>query len=176
MKRKGNLYHLIYDMDNLILADKKARRGKSNRKEIIKFDLDKEYNLFEIQNSLIHKTFTTSPYKKFKVNDGKERDVASLPYCDRIIHWAIINVLEPIFYNYFTADTYSCISGRGIHKASFNLRKGLKEEYKYVLKLDIRKFYPSIDNEILKRQLRRRNIVNPFVDCFWFIWSFNNSS
>lgn len=66
-----------------------------------------------------------------------------------------MNVLEPIFVKTFISQTYACIKGRGIHKASFKLREYIKDE-KYCLKLDIKKFYPSIDNEILKQLLRRK--------------------
>jgi len=156
MKRKGNLYYKIYSMDNLILAEKKARRGKSKRKEVIKFNQNLEDNLFNIQQELINKEFTTSEYRHFKVNDGKERDVCSLPYRDRVVQWGIMNVLEPILYRYLTADTYSCVLGRGVHKMSYKLRDAMKGEWKYYLQIDIRKFYPSINNEILKSQLRRK--------------------
>ena len=69
-----------------------------------------------------------------------------------------MNVLEPIFVASFTADTYSCIKGKGIHAAVYALRRALKDVpgTQYCLKLDIRKFYPSIDNVILKQQLRRK--------------------
>ena len=69
-----------------------------------------------------------------------------------------MNILEPVFVAVFTADSYSCIKGRGIHKASFNLRKALrsKTETIYCLKLDIKKFYPNIDHDILKKLLRKK--------------------
>lgn len=153
-------------MDNLILAEKKARRGKSKRKEVIKFNQNLEANLFNIQQELINKEFTTSEYRHFKVNDGKEREVCSLPYKDRIVQWAAINVLEPIFYRHLTQDTYSCIKGRGVHRLSYKLRDALKFGYKYFLQFDIRKFYPNVKNDILKSQLRRKFKDN---DLLWLL-------
>ena len=156
MKRLGNIFYKIYSIDNLILAEKKARRGKCKRKEVIRFNKNLMPNLYNIQQELINKKFTTSEYRHFKVNDGKERDVSSLPYRDRIIQWAILNILEPIFYKHLMQDTYSCIRGRGIHKLSYNLRDAMKENWKFFLQIDIRKFYPNVKNDILKMQLKRK--------------------
>ena len=90
---------------------------------------------------LKNKTYRTSAYTTFKIYEPKERIVFRLPYYpDRITHHAIMNVMEEIFVKTFTADTYSCIKGRGIHKAAANVRKALKnqEETQYCLKLDIK--------------------------------------
>src|SRR5690606_15310200 len=95
----------------------------------------------------------------FKVFEPKERLVYRLPYFpDRITHHAIMNVLEPIFVANLTTDTYSCIKGRGIHACANAVKKALKDvpSTKYCLKLDITKFYPSVDHEILKALLRRK--------------------
>lgn len=160
MKRVGNLYEQIISFENLKLADKRARRGKKKQYGVIKYLKNKEQNLLNLHETLKNKTFTTSEYNVFKISDGKEREIYSLPfYPDRLVHHAIINIIEPIFVSTFTADTYSCIKGRGVHKASYKLRKYLKKDIsgtKYCLKIDIRKFYPSIDNEVLKQLLRRK--------------------
>lgn len=105
-------------------------------------------------------TYKTSEYDKFKVFEPKEREIFRLPYYpDRIAHHAIMNILEPIWIRVFTRDTYSSIKGRGIHSLVKKLKKDLKEnpeETKYCLKLDIKKFYPSIDHEKLKKILRKK--------------------
>jgi RNA-directed DNA polymerase len=88
--------------------------------------------------------------------EPKERVIHRLPYYpDRIVHHAVLNILEPILVSTFTKDTYSCIKGRGVHLASYRLREAVKLEA-YCLKLDIRKFYESIDHNILKSLLRRK--------------------
>ncbi|MEF9476739.1 reverse transcriptase domain-containing protein [Chryseobacterium sp. 1B4] len=158
MKRIGNLYQTIVSLENLNIADGKAQKGKSNQYGVIKHNLNPYHNIWKLHNILVDKKYKTSNYDIFKVFEPKEREVYRLPYFpDRITHHAIMNVLEPIFMEVFTADSYSCIKGRGIHKASFNLRKALKnvEETKYCLKLDIKKFYPSVDHDILKILLRK---------------------
>ena len=126
MKRIGNLYNKICSLDNIILAEKIARRGKSKQSDIIKFDLNKEQNLLNLQKLLINKSFKNSKYHIFTIFEGKERIIYKLPYFpDRIVHHAIMNILEPIFVNCFTSDTYSCIKKRGIHKALIKLNNYL---------------------------------------------------
>lgn len=159
MKRKGNLYNQICSIENLYLADKKARKDKSNQYGIRRHDQNRDANILSLHAQLINKTYKTSSYTTFRIHEPKEREIFKLPYYpDRIVHHAIMNVLEPIFVSTFTADTYSCIKKRGIHAASYALRKALKdkEATTYYLKLDIKKFYPSVDHDVLKALLRRK--------------------
>lgn len=146
-------------IENLQLADAKARKGKKNQYGIRLHDQNKEDNIVLLHNMLMNKTYKTSPYIMFKVFDRKERVVYRLPYFpDRIVHHACMNYLESIFVSVFTTDTYSCIKGRGILAAARAVKKALKDESstKYCLKLDIKKFYPSINHNILKQLLRRK--------------------
>jgi len=158
MKRVNNLFDSIISIENLYLADKKARRGKSKQPGIKKFDKNKDYNIRELHKCLKEGTYRTSEYTIFKVYDLKERDVYKLPYKDRIVHHAIMNYLEPVFVNSFTRDTYSCIKGRGIHGALRNMQTVLTDVdgTQYCLKLDINKFYPSVNHGILKSLLRKK--------------------
>ena len=159
MKRITNLYQQIASVENLRLADLCARKGKAGQYGVIAHDKNRGRNIETLHNMLVSHTYKTSAYKTFKIHEPKEREVYCLPYFpDRITHHAIMNVLEPIFVASFTADTYSCIKGKGIHAAVYALRRALKDVpgTQYCLKLDIRKFYPSIDHVILKQQLRRK--------------------
>jgi RNA-directed DNA polymerase len=159
MKRIGNLYSKIYDLDNLKSADIKASKGKGFQFGVKVHSQNRDNNILELHELLKNKTFRTSPYTTFKIYEPKEREIFRLPYFpDRITHHAIINVIGPIFISNFTADTYSCIKGKGIHATSFAVRKALRDMggATYCLKLDIKKFYPSVDHEILKDQLRRK--------------------
>lgn len=159
MKRYNNLFDKIVDLDNLYLADKRARRNKSHRKDIQDFDKDKDNLLKELQSALIEGRYVTSEYDTFIIREPKERIIFKLPYYpDRIVHHAIMNVLEPIWISTFVKNTYSCIKKRGIHSALADVREALKDKQNttYCLKLDVRKFYPSIDHEILKRIVRRK--------------------
>jgi len=159
MKRLNNLFSKIISLENLQLADKKAQKGKSKQYGVQLHNLNSEFNLNTLQKMLEEKTYKTSNYVVFKVFEPKERDVYRLPYYpDRITHHAIMNILEPIFVSRFTADTYSCIKGKGIHAAARAVQKSLKDipGTKFCLKLDIKKFYPSVDHEVLKSLLRRK--------------------
>ena len=159
MKRNGNLYQKVASIDNLIEAERKARKGKKDQYGVKLFERDKERLFQELRSLLLEKRFKTSVYKTFKIWEPKERIIFRLPYYpDRIVHHAIMNVVEEIFVSNFTADTYSCIKGRGIHGALKSVQKALLDidGTQYCLKLDIRKFYPSIDHDILKKKLRRK--------------------
>lgn len=158
MKRIGNLYDRLCSIDNILLADEIARLGKSKQRGIIEFDGNWENNIADLYRELITKTYSTSAYKTRVIYERKRREISILPYRDRIVHHAIMNILEPMFVATFTADTYSCIKGKGVHKASKALSKALKNETEttYCLKLDIKKFYPNVDHQILKQLLRKK--------------------
>lgn len=160
MKRIGNLYESVISLENLHLADERARKGKLRSYGVRIHDKNRESNLLKLHNDLKNQTFKTSKYHIFTIYEPKEREIFRLPYFpDRITHHAIMNILEPIWVSIFTKDTYSCIKKRGIHAAAKTVKRTLKEDAvgtKYCLKIDVRKFYPSIDHDILKQVIRRR--------------------
>ncbi len=159
MRRKNNLYAEICSIENLQLADKKARKGKGNQYGIQIHDKNRDANILALHEMLINKTYNTSPYTTFTIHEPKERIVYRLPYFpDRICHHAVMNILEPIFTAVFTNDTYSCIKGKGIRAAARGVRRALYDVpgTQYCLKLDVKKFYPNIDHRILKHLLRRK--------------------
>lgn len=162
MKRYNNLIEKIATKENIELADKKARKGKSNTYGVRNHDKDKDWENFVLELTLNNQSYTTSRYEVHEIFEPKRRLIFRLPYYpDRIAHHAIMNILEPIWTKIFIKNTYSCIKGRGIHKLRNDLEKDLKkypEQTTYCLKLDIKKFYPSIDQEILKRGIIRRKI------------------
>jgi RNA-directed DNA polymerase len=159
MKRTGNLYNQICTIENLHAADAKARKGKATQYGIAVHDRNRNANIEALHQSLITGQYKTSPYTTFKVYEPKEREVYRLPYFpDRITHHAIMNILEPIFVSMFISTTYSCIKGKGIHAAFNDVKIALRdvENTGYCLKLDIKKFYPSVDHDVLKQLLRRK--------------------
>lgn len=169
MKRLKNLYEQIYALDNLHRADAIACTGKSRQPSVVEHRKNEEANILSLHEMLKNKTYHTGKYTTFKIYEPKERLVYRLPFFpDRIVHHAIMNILEPVFVGMFTADTYSCIKGRGIHAAANNLRNTLKDidGTQYCLKLDITKFYPSVDHRILKMLLRRKFKDN---DLLWLL-------
>ena len=159
MKRKGNFYKEVCSIENLIQADKKARKDKGKQKGIQQHDKARGCNIIALHNMLATKQFKTSKYKNFKVFDRKERNVFKLPYYpDRIVHHAIMQPVEPIITSVFISDTYSSIKGKGVHGGVERLKNILKDvpRSQYCLKLDVRKFYESIDHGILMGLLYRK--------------------
>jgi RNA-directed DNA polymerase len=159
MKRVGRLYEQICSMDNLRLAASKACKGKGWQYGVRLYQQNPESNLLLLQDALISRSYKTSAYTVFTIHEPKEREIYRLPfYPDRIVHHAVMNILEPVFVSVFTADTFSCIKRRGIHAAARGVQKALRDApgSQYCLKLDIKKFYPSIDHEVLKGLLRRK--------------------
>ncbi|MDQ6477828.1 reverse transcriptase/maturase family protein [Dyadobacter sp. LHD-138] len=156
MKRYGNLYGRIVDMDNLRLAARKAMKGKFYQAGVREYLKDPEGNLTKLHRALVDKTYKISPYKIFVIFEPKRREIYRLPFIDRVVQHAIMNILEDIWVSMFTADTYSCIKGRGVHSAALKIKKALQDEENttYCLKIDVRKFYPSVDRKILKQIIR----------------------
>ena len=160
VKRYGDLHRHICTLDNIGIADANARKHKKKNWGVIKHDKHKDEDNVKLLNSLTNLNYTTSQYSTFKIYEPKERIIYRLPYYpDRIAHHAIMNIMEPIWVKTFIDNTYSCIKNRGIHKLAKDLKKVLKSDVegtKYCLKLDVKKFYPSIDHEVLKDIIRRK--------------------
>lgn len=161
MKRYGNLYEKICSMENLELAYKNAKKGKGWYSEVQQIAKRPYYYLAALQWMLKNHKYHTSEYGMFMKRDGKkEREIYKLSFFpDRIAQWAVLQVIEPQLLAYFTDDTYSAIPNKGIHAAFKKLRKAADEhpeEMTYCLKIDCKKFYPSIDHDILKQKYRRK--------------------
>lgn len=155
MKRYGNLYEKIYDIENLRKAHQNAKKGKGWYREVKLIDENPDFYLKQIQEMLINHTYHTSEYEVFYKTEGKKtRKIYKLPYFpDRICQWAILQVIEPYLIRNFTEDTYSAIPKRGIHKALFRLQTAMWEDVpgcQYCLKIDARHYYQSINHQILK--------------------------
>lgn len=158
MKRIGNLYNKICDADNLYQAYCKARKGKAQTFGVKHFETNLSENMEQIQNELIDESYRVSQYDVFTITDPKERIIYRLPFRDRVVQHAIMNVLESIWTSIFISHTYSCIKGRGIHGVLKHLREDMKDVSgtTYCLKMDIRKFYPSVDHDTMKVIVRRK--------------------
>ena len=147
-------------IENINEADKRARKSKSRSILYIqKHDKNKEIENEVLLKQFSTNTFRTSTYNSFKIYEPKERIIYKLPYYpDRIAQHAIMRVVKQYWTNRFISQTFSCIEGRGIHSCLNAVKKALKDKNntKYCLKLDIRKFYPSIDHQLLKNILSNK--------------------
>lgn len=161
MKRYGYLFEKICSMENLELAYQHAKKGKGWYKEVQEIEKCPQHYLMILQRMLVNHEYHTSPYKTFWKRDGKkEREIYKLPFFpDRICQWAVLQVIEPQLLAYLTEDTYSAIPNRGIHAAFKKMRKAVNDhpdEMTYCCKIDCKKFYPSVDHNILKQKYRRK--------------------
>jgi RNA-directed DNA polymerase len=160
-KTYNNLYQQVYDFEALHAAYLRARAGKRDRPEVQRFEQDLEGNLIQLQNELIWGMYRMGSYRSFTIFEPKERQVAALPFRDRVVQHALVAVLEPIWERRFIADSYACRPGRGTHRgadrAQAMLRRVKREHGQvYVLKADIAAYFCSIDHRILKVLVRRR--------------------
>lgn len=154
-----------------MLAYEKARKGKRWQDTIKRFERHLESNILKIQESLINKTFKTSAYTLMEIHEPKKRIIYKLPFNpDRIVHHALMNILEPIWGGLFISDSYACRRGYGLHAASRKTMEFIRNVGKngYCLKLDISKFYPSVDHDILF------NIVQQKIKCKDTLWLLEN--
>ncbi|MCC5897355.1 MAG: RNA-directed DNA polymerase [Phormidium sp. BM_Day4_Bin.17] len=155
MKRYGNLYPSITDFSNLLAAARQAQRSKRFRDSVLSFNYHLESNLLQLQQELQAKTYQPGEYRTFEIFEPKRRLISAAPYRDRVVHHALCNVIVPIFQRTFIGTSYANRVGFGSHRA---LQKfvGYARSNRYVLQCDIRRYFPSIDLEILKSQIRRK--------------------
>ena len=154
MKRYNNLFEQIISWQNFRLAFLKASKGKSRSSEVILFTTKLDENLEVLRHGIANQTYSIGEYRQFKIYDPKERIISVAPFKDRVIHHAIINILEPIFEKQFIFHTYACRKGKGTHAAARYVFKKARSN-NFFLKLDIKKYFDSIDHTELKRQLIR---------------------
>ena len=162
MKIYKNLYWLIISPQALFSAWKIFQSDKRNKPDVAEFELDLEQNIFNLYRDLKNKTYKHGPYKGFWIYDPKLRKIHKATVRDRVLHHALHVVLNNIFEPTFIADSYSCRIGKGTHKGIQKVANMVRTVSKnnthpcYVLKCDIRKFFDSVDHEILLSILHRK--------------------
>lgn len=155
-------YEVMYDFDKLYEAYKKCRKGKSNKTEVIEFELDLSEELVKLQKELREKTYQVGKYKKFTIYDPKKREIQALPFRDRVVqHNLCDNLLMPIFERHLIYDNSACRKEKGTHFAMGRLSGFFRDYYRqfgvqgYILKCDIRAYFDSVDHKVLKTMLMR---------------------
>ncbi len=165
MKRIGNLWPALIDLENLLTAAERARKGKRFRPPVARFHFHLERELCLLHEELATKTYRPGPYRAFTIHEPKQRLISAAPYRDRVVHHAVTNILGPIFERSFHPDSHACRVGKGTHGAVDRCQQ-LAGRYRYVLKADVQKFFPSLDHEILKTIVARK-IKDP--DVLWLL-------
>lgn len=156
MKRIGNVFDKIISYENLLNAHLRARKGKSHYTEVKEVNSNTERYIANLRFLLANDLYfiNSSDYKREIINDkGKEREILKLSYYPhRIVQWAIMLQIEDRFLKNMIYDTYASIENRGLHMGAKRVKKAMlkdPEGTKYCLKIDMKKYYPSIDNRIL---------------------------
>ncbi len=163
MKRVGNIYSKITSKENIARAFSNAAKRKHERRVVKDIMNNLNYYINDVQQMLVNKTYIPNPYIILKIQDGtrkKERIIFKPKfYPDQIIHWALMQQIEPIIMKGMYDLCCASVKNRGILRASRYLKRILvndRKNTKYCLKLDIKKFYPSLDKEILKQKFRKK--------------------
>ncbi|MBI1918349.1 MAG: group II intron reverse transcriptase domain-containing protein [Planctomycetes bacterium] len=155
MKRHAKLWPQVVSFRNLLLAFEKAAHGKRSRPDVARFAFDLENELCRLRQELTAGTYTPGPYKTFTLHHPKRRLISAAPFRDRVVHHALVNVLEPIWERTFLPDSYACRKGKGTHAAVFRF-SAFARRSRYVLQGDVQKYFPSLDHEVLKTLLARK--------------------
>ena len=151
----NHIYKDIISIENLCLAWREFVRGKKLRNDVAEFSLNLSENIFQLNKELSDKTYCHGSYEKFSINDPKPRSIHKATVRDRLIHHAVYRILYLYFNNKFIHDSYSCRLNKGTHRALSRFNKFAHKISKsnsrscWILKCDIRKFFASIDHQVL---------------------------
>jgi retron-type reverse transcriptase len=165
---KPGAYALLYDFENLYQAANLAAKEKRYKKSVLNFFYNLEENIIQLQNELIWKTYELGNFFHFEKYEPKRRQIAALPFRDRIVQIALCNIIEPEFEKHFIYDTYACRVNKGTHAAASRLSYflGKPEATKY-LKCDVNKFFRSVNIEALQQLIKARYVEDE--DILWLI-------
>lgn len=157
----ADLFERITAWDNLIAAWREARRGKRNRPEVRAFEHDLEANLINLHEHLLRGTWKPGEPRRFWVRDPKWREITAPPFPDRIVHHALVRVVEPLFERRFIYDSYACRKGKGTHAAVRRAQSFLRRAKRrwgddaYIVKCDVKSYFAGINHDILLRRIAR---------------------
>lgn len=154
MKRKNFLFDEISRRDNVRLAFLKAIRGNRSSPQSVYFCRNIDRNLRAVQENLRSPDFRWGGYRSFLIKDPKLRTISTAPFAQRVMHHAIMNVIEPVLERPLVFHSYACRRGKGTHAAVLYAFRQCRAN-RYFLKLDVRRYFESVDHGVLKSVLRR---------------------
>jgi len=140
--------------ENLMEAHRKAASGKRSRDSTARFEHQLADHLLTLQDELRTFRYQPGPYFNFFINEPKRRLISAAPFRDRVVHHALCNVIEPWFERRFIYDSYANRVGKGTHRALDRLQH-FARRYRYGLRLDVVRHFPSLDHAILRQTLAR---------------------
>lgn len=148
------LFDFITSWDNLLIAFRKAARHKRGKNSVAHFEHQFAERLLLLQRELETRTYQPGRYVHFMIHDPKLRKISAAPFRDRVVHHALCNLIEPLFERSFISDSYANRVNKGTHRAVDRLHY-FARRYRYVLRCDLIKFFPSVDHAILAETLSR---------------------
>ncbi|MEW6267648.1 MAG: reverse transcriptase/maturase family protein [Thermodesulfobacteriota bacterium] len=154
MRRTGYLFDKIISFENLYAAFVRAFSGTGRTAEACRFHFHLERELLQLQEELTAGTYQPGRYHYFTIYDPKERTISVAPFRDRVVHHALVGVLEDIVEPRFIHDSYANRLGKGAHRAVKRAQVFLRQN-QYYLKADVAKYFDGIDHEILLNLLGR---------------------
>jgi len=152
MKRQSGLIEKIADFDNLYLAWYKAKKGKSTKPEVVCFAKKLNDNLIKMQSQILSGNVLVGNYTFFTIYEPKKRKISAATFSERILHHAIMNICHHTFEKHLLFHSYATRKNKGTY-AALDKAKIWTKKYKYYARLDIRKFFDSIEHAILKENL-----------------------
>ena len=144
------------------MAWREFRKGKRSKPDVQEFEFNLEDNLFQLHHELKTKTYQHSHYTPFNICDPKPRKIHKAIVKDRVLHHAVFRILYSIFDKTFIYDSYSCRLEKGTHKAVNRLEKFKRKSSRnnsksiFTLKCDIKKFFDSVDQDIMLKIIQRK--------------------
>jgi len=164
-RKHSNLASEIFGFQSLLGAANKAAKGKRHKPGVAAFLCNLETELLRLERDLSNRSYRPGRYNVINIRDPKPRRVSAAPFRDRVVHHALCAVIEPIFERGFIFDSYANRSGKGTHRAVSRYEK-FRDRYGHVLRCDIFRYFPAIDHEILKSDVRRRIACE---DTLWLV-------
>ena len=163
MIRYNNLFEKVFAFENLYYAFKKSLKGSGNTLDSSKFNYNYEKELLKLKSEIQSGIYKPQKYRYFIITDPKERTISVADFRDRVVHHAIINIIEPIFEKSFIFHSYATRKNKGTHRAINTAQKYLKNNY-YYFKTDVSKYFDSIDHNILidliKRKIKDKRLID----------------
>lgn len=150
-----NVYPQMVEFENLWEAYRKARRGKRYKEAAASFDMNAPERIFDLRRELVEGTWMPGRYYHFYIHEPKKRLISAAPFRDRVVHHAVVNVLEPFYEARFSESSFACRKGKGTHAAIEKAHWGIRN-CRWFLKGDLVRFFPSIDHDVMKTLLRRK--------------------
>jgi len=155
VKRIGYLSEELCSFQNLHKAFRRAFGASGRHQEACEFHFHLEKELLRLKEELEDNTYQPSPYRYFEISDPKKRTISVAPFRDRIVHHALVGILEPVFEKRFIYDSYATRKEKGTHKAIRRAQEFMKKNY-FFLKTDVAKYFDSISHDILMELLRTK--------------------